>query len=153
MDNHQHPDSPEQEQRELDSKLVEQFIKDGHFPEDDLYMFLDATIEEFFEDLLTQAGMKKSEVIREANISRRYGYQILNGTRTAHRDYYLRIALVLKLDLRTTQRMLALAQVGSLHPLIKRDAAIIYTINQGYDNYEAYDFMVALGLTPLEKDE
>ena len=37
-------------------------------------------------------------------------------------------------DLKTTQRMLSVTQCGALHPLIKRDAAVIFAINHGYDS-------------------
>ena len=37
-----------------------------------------------------------------------------------------------------------------LHPLIKRDAAIIFAINHGYSLEKTYDLMCELGLPPLD---
>lgn len=114
--------------------------------------FIDDDIAGFFTVLFQQTGAQKSDVIQKANIDRNYGYQIFNGIRVAERDYYLRIALAMRLDLRTTQRMLAVVGRSALHPLIKRDAAVIFAINNGYDNDRVYDFLCELGLPPLEKD-
>lgn len=132
----------------LDTTHMQEKLKGDSFPED-WDEFLDDDIRTFFENLLSETGQKKSDIIRKANLSRTYGYQIMEGRRLGKRDYYLQIAIAMSLDLRTTQRMLSVTRCGSLHPLIKRDAAVIFAINHGYDNYQTYDFMTSLDLTPL----
>ena len=74
----------------------------------------------------------------------------MEGRRKGKRDYYFLIALAMSLDLKTTQRMLSVTQCGPLHPLIKRDAAVIFAINPGYDVLQTYSFMTSLGLAPLD---
>lgn len=137
----------------LDSSMMNQILKGDAFPDDESGAFLTNSINTFFEELFSHTDHTKSSIIRDANIPRTYGYQILNGSRIAHRDYYLRIAIAMKLDLRTTQRLLAVTQTGGLHSLIRRDAAIMFAINHEYDNIQTYDFMLKLGVAPLEKDE
>lgn len=137
----------------LDSTVMNQILKGDTFPDAGSGAFLDNSIKIFFDELLSKTGQSKSEIIRDANIPRTYGYQILNGTRTTHKDYYLRIAIAMKLDLRTTQRLLAVTQIGGLHSLIKRDAAIMFALNHGYDNAQTYDFMLNLGVPVLEQGE
>lgn len=133
----------------LDTSLMHEKLKGDSFPRN-WEEFLDDDIREFFDQLLNITGQKKSDVIKKANLSRVYGYQIMEGRRRGKRDYYLLIALAMSLDLKTTQRMLAVAQYGALHPLIKRDAAIIFALNHGYDIMQTYDFMCSLGLVPLD---
>ena len=133
----------------LDTQLMQERLKGDTFPEN-WGEFLDDNIRVFFDELLNQTGQKKSEIIRSANLSRVYGYQLMEGRRRGKRDYYLLIAIAMSLDLKTTQRMLAVAQYGALHPLIKRDAAVIFAINHGYDNVKTYDFMFSLSLPPLD---
>lgn len=133
----------------LDTQLMQEKLKGDTFPQN-WGEFLDDNIRVFFDDLLNQTGQKKSEIIRKANLSRVYGYQLMEGRRRGKRDYYLLIAIAMSLDLKTTQRMLAVAQYGALHPLIKRDAAVIFAINHGYDNIKTYDFMFSLGVAPLD---
>jgi len=112
--------------------------------------FLNDDICAFFDKLIERTGHRRSDVIRKANIARTYGYQIMEGRRFGKRDYYLSIALAMSLDLRTTQRMLAITKNGALHPLIKRDAAVIFAINHGYSLEKTYDFLCELELPPLD---
>lgn len=131
----------------LDTGHMQERLKGDSFPQE---QFLDDDIRNFFDALLRETGRKRSEVIRKANLSRAYGYQIMEGRRRGKRDYYLLIALAMSLDLKTTQRMLAVTQCGALHPLIKRDAAVIFAINHGYSILQAYEFMTSLKLIPLD---
>ena len=133
----------------LNTQLMEEKLKGDAFP-DSWDEFLDDSIRAFFDELIEHTGKRRSDVIRKANISRSYGYQILEGRRLGKRDYYLSIALAMSLDLKTTQRMLAITQSGGLHPLLKRDAAVIFAINHGYDPEKTYDFMCELELPPLD---
>lgn len=145
----------ESKEKSLDTTHMQEQLKGDSFPED-WTEFLDEDIRAFFDALLEQTGQKKSEVIRKANLARTYGYQLMEGRRLGKRDYYLQLALAMSLDLKTTQRMLSITQCGALHPLIKRDAAVIFAINHGYDNFKTYEFMSSLELVPLgdgtEKD-
>ena len=133
----------------LNSQLMQDKLKGDAFP-DNWDDFLDGDIRNFFDELIEHKGHRRSDIIRKANISRSYGYQIMEGRRLGKRDYYLSIALAMSLDLKTTQRMLAVTKSGGLHPLIKRDAAVIFAINHGYSNDKAYDFMCELELLPLD---
>lgn len=139
----------DENKRSLDTRIMQERLKGDTFPQD-WDEFLNDSIRVFFDDLLNQTGQKKSEIIRNANLSRVYGYQLMEGRRRGKRDYYLLIAIAMSLDLKLTQRLLAIAQYGALHPLIKRDAAIIFAINHGYDNIKTYEFMFSLGLAPLD---
>lgn len=108
-----------------------------------------AYIKCFFDRLLTDTGLQKGAVIRKANIPRTYGYQIMGGTRIAKRDYYIAIAIAMSLDLTTTQRLLAITGGGVLYQPLKRDAAIISAIEQGYDRWELHELLRARSLPPL----
>ena len=133
----------------LNTKHMQEKLKGDTFPED-WGEFLDDDICSFFNELIEHKGLRRSDIIRKANIPRTYGYQIMEGRRLGKLDYYLSIALAMSLDLTTTQRMLSVARCGALHPLIKRDAAIIYAINHKYSLEKTYDFMCELGLPPLD---
>jgi len=132
-----------------ESTVMNGILRGDVFPQnwDD---FLADDVRVFFDELLYKTGMKKSEIIQTANIPRTYGYQLMEGRRRGKRDYYILIALAMKLDLRTTQRMLGVTQCGPLHSLVKRDAAIIFSINHGYTPNRTYEFMTELGMAPLD---
>ena len=133
----------------LDTNRMKEKLKGSTFPQDESD-FLDDSIRNFFDDLLNSTKQRKSEIIRKANLSRTYGYQLMEGRKKGKRDYYLLIALAMSLDLKTTQRMLSVTGCGALYPLIKRDAAVIFSINHNYDIIETFDFMCSLGVAPLD---
>jgi hypothetical protein len=135
--------------KKLSTKEMEQQLKGETFPTD-WGDFLDDDIRDFFTALLEKTKQKKSDVIRKANIARTYGYQLMEGRRLGKRDYYISIALAMSLDISDTQRMLAVTHCGALHPLIKRDAAVMFAVNNKYDCDKLYDFLCELGLTPLD---
>lgn len=135
--------------KKLDTNFMQEQLKGDVFPENG-DVFLDDSVKEFFDELLKTLEKKKSDIIRKANLPREYGYQIMEGRRRGKRDYYILIAIAMGLDLKTTQRMLAVTNCGALHALIKRDAAIIFAINHNYDIYETYEFMSALELNTLD---
>ena len=139
-----------EEKKQLSTEFVMNQLQGEVFPDADWTAFLDPDIRDFFDELFFERGLQRSDIIRKAGISRTYGYQIMDGTRVGKRDYYLSIALAMKLDLRMTQRLLAVTKSGGLHPLIKRDAAVIFAINHGYDNDRLYAFLIELELDPLD---
>ena len=147
------PEAPGARPPMLDTQAMMSRLKGDTFPafpDGDSPGFLDPDIRDFFDELFLGSGLARSAVIRDANISRTYGYQIMDGTRIGKRDYYLSIAFAMRLDLTTTQRMLAVTASGALHALIKRDAALIFALNHGYDNLQLYEFLVKLDLPPLD---
>lgn len=79
-----------------------------------------------------------------ADISKSYGYQVLRGERIPGRDILLRTALFLKLNLKETQRLLAVGGCGALYPKIRRDAAVIFALNQKMSLLETEDLLVSL---------
>ena len=136
--------------KQLNTEFVMNQLKGEKFPDADWANFLDPDIRDFFDELFLELGHQRSDIIRKSGISRTYGYQIMDGSRVGKRDYYLSIAVAMSLDLRMTQRLLAVTKSGSLHPLIKRDAAIIFAINHTYDNDKLYAFLKELELDPLD---
>ncbi len=137
------------EKRPLNTFDMQQRLKGEVFP-DGWDVFLDDDIRAFFDEILEQTKQHKADVIRRSNIARGFGYQLMDGTRHGKRDYYLTLALAMGLDLSTTQRLLAVTRSGALHPLVKRDAAVIFAVNHGYSVDRSYDFLCGLGLPPLD---
>ena len=95
-------------------------------------------------EILEQAGMSAPEWIAGADISKSYGYQVLRGERTPGRDILLRTALALQLSLKETQRLLAVGGCGALYPKVRRDAAVIFALNQNMTLLETEDLLSSL---------
>lgn len=89
------------------------------------------------------------QVIKQANIERTYGHQLFNGTRKPSRDKVIQLAFGFCFNFDDTQKLLQIAQKSLLYPKIKRDAAIIYCINNRKDVFEVQSILQSLGLTLL----
>jgi hypothetical protein len=103
----------------------------------------------YITDLCRLQGWIPEQIIRLSAIERSYGHQLFNGTRKPSRDKVIQLAFGLGLDLDSTQKLLQIAQKNPLYPKIKRDAAIIFCINNQKDILETQSVLLNLGLTLL----
>jgi hypothetical protein len=106
---------------------------------------------EYLVQLMAQHKLLKQEVIEMANLERSSGYQIFSGQRNPKRDTLLRIALVMKLSLAETQRLLKIAQRGELYPKNRRDAAVVYCIHHGLSLIDTEILLESIGEPLLSK--
>lgn len=102
------------------------------------------TCAQALQALLEQAGLSASEWMTAANVSRSYGYQIMRGERAPGRDILLRTALSLHLTLKETQRLLMIGGCGALYPRMRRDAAVIFALNQNMTLLETEELLNSL---------
>lgn len=82
----------------------------------------------FLSAQMEKAGISQSDLIRNANIQRNYGYQILKGEKHPGRDKVISLCLALSLSLEETQRALTIASVTKLYPKRHRDSILIFCI-------------------------
>ena len=85
----------------------------------------------YLGELAKQQKMTKIEVINGAQLNQIYGYQIFSGVRLPGKDKIIAIALAMKLDIDTVQRLLTLAGEAQLYPKNTRDCILIDAINKG----------------------
>lgn len=142
---------PTQDQLEAmdipDTNEMWQLLEKDTFP-DAPYLLED--IHTFLVNLLEERGITREQLKNGSGIEERYFNAIFNGITRASRDYYIRIALAAAgIDLRTTQRMLAVAKWGTLHPRARRDAAIIFAIEHNYNFVDTCLFLQAEKLDSL----
>ena len=69
------------------------------------YMVL-ADLSQLLAELLQKKGLKKSQVIKNAEMSEIYGYQIFSGVRMPERRKLLCLAISMKLNIEEAQRLL-----------------------------------------------
>ena len=102
------------------------------------------TCAQMLSELLKEVGLPAPEWMAAADVSKSYGYQILRGERVPGRDILLRTALSLGLSLKETQRLLAVGGCGALYPKVRRDAAVIFALNQKMTLLEAEELLSSL---------
>lgn len=107
----------------------------------------------YISELCRTMGQVPARVIKQASIERTYGYQLFNGTRMPSRDKVIQLAFGLGLNVGDTQRLLKAAQMSLLYPRIKRDAAILYCLNNHRDTIETQSVLETMGLTLLGGEE
>lgn len=105
----------------------------------------DRTLSAYLQQLLAEKGMQRADVVRRANLNQTFGYQIFMGTRHASRDKVLQLAFALQLTLRETDRLLQAAGANALYCKNRRDAIIIFCINQGCSLAQANDELYRFG--------
>lgn len=100
---------------------------DTFFKENNEFM-IDKRLQEYLNTLVTKKSLKKSEILKNAEINDIYGYQIFSGVRKPSRDKLVCICIGMKLSLEETQSVLKLGGFAPLYPKNKRDCIIIFGI-------------------------
>ena len=86
------------------------------------------SLSEMLDELLTKKALKKSAVIKEAEISEVYGYQIFSGLRVPERKKLLCLAVGMHLNIEETQKLLKHAGYSQLYVKIPFDSVILYGV-------------------------
>ena len=130
----------------LTEDLLERLLAASR-PED----FLDAEgvgireLVDYLQECLEAAGLKRADVVRGSGINSTVVYDIFAGKSRPRRNHAIMLAFGLRCDLRQTQRLLRLADVAELWCKQRRDAILIWCIENGLTRAEADDELFRLG--------
>ncbi len=108
------------------------------------------SLAEYLNELLAAKGLKRPQVVRSAGINETFGYQIFTGTRRASRNNLLKLAFALGLSVREANRLLQAGQVNGLYCKNRRDAIIIFSLNNGYALQKAQEELYRFGETTID---
>lgn len=124
----------------LKANNIEEYIKENR------EAFVDLTVSDFLSEYINSKGLIKSHIIKDAEISEIFGFQVLSGTRHPSRNTLLSLCIAMKMSLDEVQNSLKIAGFAPLYPKKKRDSIIILGISNGetvcdinnklYDNNE-----------------
>lgn len=92
-------------------------------------------------DLIQNSGLKNSELFLNAGISESFGYQLLNGKRQPSRDKVLQLGIGLKLSIEKTNVLLKLAEKSELYVKNKRDAVVMFALNNHFNYIEVNELL------------
>ena len=111
------------------SRIVEELglCPDFHtfYKENKDYMLSD-NLSDLLAALLQSKNLKKSQVIKNAELSEVYGYQIFSGIRIPERKKLLCLAIGMKLNIEETQRLLKCAGYSTLYVKLPFDSIVLY---------------------------
>lgn len=108
----------------LKSNNIEQYIKENQ------EYFVDLTISRFLSEYIKSKNFTKSRVIKDAEISEIFGFQVLSGARNPSRNTLLSLCIAMKMSLDEVQSSLKIAGFAPLYPKHKRDSIIIMGISK-----------------------
>lgn len=98
-------------------------------------------LSEYLQQLMEQHDMTIPDLIVKTLLSKSFVYQIFSGKRNPGRDILLRIAFAMHLSVEETQHLFLVGGKGALYPKVRRDAVIIYCLEQEMPLDEANDFL------------
>ena len=91
------------------------------------YMITDS-LSELLQALQVKKGLKKSQIIKNSELSEVYAYQIFSGLRIPERNKLLCLAIGMSLNLDEVQTLLKCAGYSPLYVKLPFDSIIIYGI-------------------------
>lgn len=130
----------------LTEDLLERLLAASR-PED----FLDAEgvgtreLVDYLWELLRASGLARADVVRDSGINFTVVCDIFAGKSRPRWNHAIMLAFGLRCDLRQTQRLLRLADVSELWCKQRRDAILIWCIENGLTRAEADDELFRLG--------
>lgn len=106
----------------------------NRFKQDNKKEFLDISLSEYLTQLLVKHNVDKSGVFKHAQMTEStYGYEIFNGKKSnVSRDKLIRICFGFPLTCEEADEVLLLGKMRPLYPRDKRDALIMYALNNKY---------------------
>lgn len=108
------------------------------------------TLAEALEAWVTKKGISIAEVIKKSNLNNSYVYQIFRGKKYPSRDKVIALAFGLALNADETQKLLKQAGYRELYPRDKRDALLLFAINQKMNIIDANEVLYDHEIEVLE---
>lgn len=139
---------PERMTEDLLQRLLTAADVDDYLDEEDLP---NRTLAGYLAQLLDDRRMTRADVVRASGLNPTFVYDIFAGKSRPGRDHAIMLALGLGCDLRECQRLLRLAGVSELWCKLRRDAIIIWCVQNGLNREQVDDELWAKGETTLLK--
>lgn len=99
--------------------------------------------------LLDTKGLKKSLVIKNAELSEVYGYQIFSGLRVPERKKLLCLAVGMQLNIAETQQLLKCAGYSQLYVKLPFDSIVLYGLCKALTVVQINELLYEYGLETL----
>lgn len=109
----------------------------------------DTSLADYLNNILQAKNLKKADVVRKAEMSEVYAYQIFSGIRKPERNKLLCIAFGLELNLEETQNLLKVSGYSQLYAKKPFDSIIIYAICKELSIVEANNLLYEYELETL----
>mgnify|MGYP003301884085 CR=1 FL=1 len=119
------------------------------FYEENKDYMITQTLSQMLQQLLEQTGRKKSQVIKNAELSEVYGYQIFSGLRIPERKKLLALAMGMQLNLQQVQQLLKCAGYPQLYVKLPFDSIILFGICKKMTVQQLNELLFSYGMETL----
>lgn len=99
----------------------------------------------FLNEKLAEKGLRRSEVLREAQIEQTFGWYVFKGKRGMGRTNVIKLCLVMELDAHETNFALQAAGASVLYPLVRHDAIVIWCLEHRVGLQRANEVLYSYG--------
>ena len=106
-------------------------------------------LSQLLAELLQRKGLHKSQVIKNAELSEVYGYQIFSGVRVPERKKLLCLALSMGLNIDEVQHLLKCAGYSQLYVKKPFDSVVLYGFCKGLSVIEINELLYRYNLETL----
>ena len=108
------------------------------------------SLSEYLENLITEKGLNKSDIVENSEMSEVYAYQIISGIKThPKREKVLCLAFGMHLDCDETQKMLKKTGYAPLYAKNPFDAVVIYGLYKNLSIVEVNNLLFEYGQNTL----
>ena len=104
---------------------------------------------DLLNQLLESKGLQKSQVIKKAELSEVYGYQIFSGIRVPERKKLLCLAVGMGLNIAEAQQLLKCAGYAPLYVKLPFDSIVLYGLCKGLSVVQINELLFSYGLETL----
>ena len=118
------------------------------YSENKEYM-VSADLAQLLTELLERKGLRKSQVIKNAEFSEVYGYQIFSGVRIPERKKLLCLAVSMKLNIDEAQQLLKCAGYAPLYVKKPFDSVVLYGLCKALSVIEINELLYQYELETL----
>ena len=118
------------------------------YSENKEYM-VSADLAQLLTELLERKGLRKSQVIKNAEFSEVYGYQIFSGVRMPERKKLLCLAVSMKLNIDEAQQLLKCAGYAPLYVKKPFDSVVLYGLCKALSVIEINELLYQYDLETL----
>lgn len=108
------------------------------------------TLAECLNEWLPKKDCQVSDVVKKSNLNKSYVYQIFRGKKFPSRDKVIALAFGLELNADETQKLLKQAGYRELYPRDRRDALLLFAINQKMNIIDANEVLYNHEIEVLE---
>lgn len=108
-----------------------------------------ASLAQLLEELLKSKGLKKSQVIKNSELSEVYSYQIFSGLRVPERKKLLCLTVSMGLNIDEAQQLLKCAGYPPLYVKKPFDSVVLYGLCKGLSIVEINELLYKYELETL----